>query len=387
MKKFLIICLCLVTMLSLFSCENGNEDLSDISDISEEVSKDEGYGPREITVNGVSLKEFTIVYCNSTTFDSYNHYRLVVDEINAFIKEYCGYTLKAVPDTTAETDYEILVGFTTGRKLRNAFDRDSFEAGQYSLVVKGTKIMLAGSHANGWHFALEQLIKTCKTDEDADLTDFMTSGKKDVVKVACVGDSITQGINSTRNDYTYPAYIQEMLGWDYCVLNAGLSGYSICDNDPYAYCNCSQYNTALKFAPDVVIFALGTNDSNPGQDWKDWSDPERKDIFLNSAGDLLDSFYEVNQNAQIYICLPTPLFDGRGNWDAPNWNKNLEAYSLPLIKQLAEEYELPQVDLHTWGLENDAVFTDGLHPKDRTYKDYASAVYDRIKDTIIKPER
>ncbi len=387
MKKFLIICLCLVTMFSLFACERENEDLSDTGDISEEVSKDEGYGPREITVNGVSLKDFTIVYCNSTTFDSYNHYRLIVDEINAFIKEYCGYTLKAVPDTTAETDYEILVGFTAGRELRNAFDRDSFEAGQYSLVVKGTKIMLAGSHANGWHFALEQLIKASKTDEDANLTDFMTSGKKDVVKVACVGDSITQGINSTRNDYSYPAYIQEMLGWDYCVLNAGLSGYSICDNDPYAYCNCPQYNTALKFAPDVVIFALGTNDSNPGQDWKDWSDPARKDVFLNSARDLLDSFYEVNQNAQIYICLPTPLFDGRGSWDAPNWNKNLEAYSLPLIKQLAEEYELSQVDLHAWGLENDAVFTDGLHPKDQTYKDYASAVYDRIKDTIIKPER
>ena len=385
MKRIFVTVLCLLCALSLFACGESN-NVSNTGEISQEVSKEEEYGPREITINGVSLKEFTIVYCESKTFDSYNHYRLLVDEINEFLKEYCGYTLKAVPDSTAEAEHEILIGFTAGRKLRNAFDRDSFEEGQYSLVVKGTKIMLAGSHANGWHFALEQLIKACKTDEDADLTDFMTSGKKDVVKVACVGDSITQGINSSRNDLTYPAFLQQMLGWDYCVLNAGLSGYAICDNDPYAYGKSAQYATALKFEPEVVIFALGTNDSNPGQAWKDWSDPNRKDMFLDSARGLLDSFYDKNEDAQIFICLPTPLFDGRGGWDAPNWNKNIDAYSLPLIKQIAEEYELPQVDLYSWGAENDAVFTDGLHPKDQSYKDYALAVYERIKDTIVKPE-
>ena len=364
-----------------------NEESKGVSDEISEESEETGYGPRDITVNGVSLKEFTIVYCQSLTFDGYNHYRLLVEEINAFLEEYCGYTLEAVPDTTPETENEILIGFTAGRELRNAFDRESFEAGQFSLVVKGTKVMLAGAYANGWHNALEVFIKACKTDEDANLTDFMSSGKKDVVKVACVGDSITQGTNSISNELTYPAYLQKLLGWDYCVLNAGLSGYSICNTDPYAYAKCQQYQTALKFEPDVVIFALGTNDSNPGQEWKDWSDPDRKDLFLNSARELLDSFYAVNEDTQIFICIPTPLFDGRGHWDAPNWNKNLDAYSLPLIKQIAEEYELPQVDLYTWGKENDAVFTDGLHPKNETYGDYAEAVYERIIDTIKKAEK
>ncbi len=383
MKKIICMLLCFILLISMVACEGGNETSENVS----EASEDKGYGPREITVNGVSLKEFTIVYCNSLTFDGYNHYRLLVEEINAFLEEYCGYTLEAVPDTTPETENEILIGFTAGRDLRNAFDRESFEAGQFSLVVKGTKVMLAGAYANGWHNALEVFIKACKTDEDANLTDFMSSGKKDVVKVACVGDSITQGINSISNELTYPAYLQKLLGWDYCVLNAGLSGYSICNTDPYAYAKCQQYQTALKFVPDVVIFALGTNDSNPSQEWKDWSDPDRKDLFLNSARELLDSFYAVNKDTQIFICIPTPLFDGRGHWDAINWNKNLDAYSLPLIKQIAEEYELPQVDLYTWGKENDAVFTDGLHPKNETYGDYAEAVYERIIDTIKKAEK
>lgn len=385
MKKIIYLILCLALAVSMVACTEGNEG-NEASETVSEVSEDNSYGPRDITVNGVSLKEFTIVYCESVTFDGYNHYRLLVEEINAFLKEYCGYTLKAVPDTTPETENEILIGFTASRALRNAFDRESFEAGQYSLVVKGTKVMFAGAYANGWHNAFELFTEVCKTDEDGDLKDFMSSGKKEVVKVACVGDSITQGINSSSNELTYPAYLQKLLGWDYCVLNAGLSGYSVCNNDPYAYGKCPQYRSALDFVPDVVIFALGTNDSNPGQDWKDWSDPGRKDLFLNSARELLDSFYAVNKDAQIFICLPTPLFDGRGYWDAPNWNKNLDAYSLPLIKQIAEEYELPQVDLYTWGKENDGVFTDGLHPKDETYGDYAEAVYERIKDTVKKAE-
>ena len=108
----------------MVACEGGKETSENVS----EVSEDKGYGPREITVNGVSLKEFTIVYCHSITFDGYNHYRLLVEEINAFLQEYCGYTLEAVPDTTPETENEILIGFTAGRDLRNAFDRESFEA-------------------------------------------------------------------------------------------------------------------------------------------------------------------------------------------------------------------------------------------------------------------
>lgn len=383
MKRIFVFVICLIMLFSLVSCDNGAENSLPVSEPEE--SPVITY-PEKILINGVDLKEFTIVYCNSTTFDGYNHYRLIVDEINGFLEEHYGYTLNAVADTVGKTEHEILVGFTYGRELRNAFDRDSFEAGQYALVVKETKVMLAGAYANGWHNAFEKFKSVIAADDDGNLTDFMTEGKLPVVKVACVGDSITQGVNSASNQYSYPAYLQQLLGWDYCVLNAGLSGYSICNNDPYAYCNSKQYSDAIKFEPDVVIFALGTNDSNPGQDWKDWSDPDRKDLFLDSARELLDSFYAAKEDVQIFICLPTPLFDGRGGWDAPNWNKNLEAYSLPLIKQIAEEYELPQVDLHSWGLENDSVFTDGLHPKNETYGDYAKAVYDRIYETIKKAQ-
>ena len=37
----------------------------------------------------------------------------------------------------------------------------------------------------------------------------------DVIKIACVGDSITQG----ASDYNYPMYLQELLGEKYAVSN------------------------------------------------------------------------------------------------------------------------------------------------------------------------
>ncbi len=388
MKKTLIFCLCFLITLSLFACD-GNDTEQSITEASEneasaEVSTEQRQ-PTDIKINGVSLKEFTLVYCESTEYDGYNHYRLLVDEINAYLKDYCGYTLKAVPDTQPETEKELLIGFTQGRELSRAFNQSSFEASQYSLVVKGTKVMLAGAYANGWHYAFEKFKAVVESDTDKNIdTDFMTNGNEPVVKVACVGDSITQGINSTANNFTYPAYLQEMLGWEYCVLNAGISGYAVCNTDPYAYVKSMQYTYALRFKPDVVIFALGTNDSNP-QDWKDWSDAGRKDLFLNSAREILDTFYAQNDQTQVYICLPTPLYAGRGPWDAVNWNANIEKYSLPLLVQIAEEYELPQIDLHTWGKQNDQVFTDGLHPYNASYKPYAKAIYDAIKDTVKKP--
>ena len=53
MKRIIISLLCLCMAVSLFACETAPEISK--SDVSAEVSKEEGYGPRDITVNGVSL--------------------------------------------------------------------------------------------------------------------------------------------------------------------------------------------------------------------------------------------------------------------------------------------------------------------------------------------
>ena len=216
------------------------------------------------------------------------------------------------------------------------------------------------------------------------------SGEKKIIKVACVGDSITYGATSTKTGRTYPAYIQEMLGPDYLVMNAGISGYSIVSTDEYAYCLTEEYARAKEFAPDVVLFALGTNDANPtpSQPYKNWDDPknDRKNRFIKSTEALLDSFSEINPDVQIYIIIPASLFKvGDDSWGAEKWTEGLKTHVIPLLREISEKRELHAVELFDWSIGNKEVFADGLHPKDEGYKTLARFIYDSIKDTIKKP--
>ena len=53
--------------------------------------------------------------------------------------------------------------------------------------------MLAANYANGSHFAYLALSRAIRSDTDGNLTDFTYNGKEEVTKIACVGDSITEG--------------------------------------------------------------------------------------------------------------------------------------------------------------------------------------------------
>lgn len=249
-------------------------------------------------------------------------------------------------------------------------------------------MLFTATYANGALGASDAFLE--KLAESEKVKDMKLEGEKKVVRIACVGDSITYGATSENKNRNYPAYLQEMLGLDYYVFNAGISGYSIVKTDQYAYSKTPEYNQAKSFKPDVVLFALGTNDANPtpSQAYKDWDNAanDRTNRFNQSTNELLDSFIEINPDVQIIMLLPTALFKvGKDEWNAEAWNANLDKHVTPLLKKIAEERKLQTVDLHAWSLENKEVFVDGLHPKDEGYKVFAQFVYDSIKDTLKKP--
>ena len=88
------------------------------------------------------------------------------------------------------------------------------------------------------------------------------------VVVACVGDSITEGIGATRADqYSYPAQLQGLLGEGYAVHNYGASGMTLLAEGDYPYIRQERYAASLACPCDVVLLMLGTNDSKP-QNWR-----------------------------------------------------------------------------------------------------------------------
>lgn len=383
MKKLLCLALALAALFAFAACGGNNGTVSAPEPEPESSAPSK---PEKITVNGKDISEFLIIYRDSNVPAKYLY---AARELRDFIKENWGVTLDIVCETerVKEQEAEIYVGLINGRELCEDYFYRQYENGEYVTEIKGTKVVFASGSANGAHFGVKEFCDML-INGDGEIKDGRSTGNKKVLRVACVGDSITQGINSTDpQNLTYPAFIQEMMGLDYFVYNLGLSGYSICRTDTYSYIGHSTYKRSLDIKPDIVLFALGTNDGNPGQAEKNWVGTNREQVFIDTTKEMLDAYLALETNPQIYIILPASLFKvGADNWNAVPWAANIENYSLPLLKQIAEEYKLPTVDMWTWSLSHPEVFTDGLHPKDNTYKDFAQAIYDGIKDTLRKPE-
>ncbi len=80
----------------------------------------------------------------------------------------------------------------------------------------------------------------------------------DTIRVACVGDSITEGTE-------YPADLWMMLGANYTVGNFGVGGATISLQSEVPYLNQTELQNAKKFMPNYVIIMLGTNDAFPSR--------------------------------------------------------------------------------------------------------------------------
>src|SRR5436190_18518219 len=76
-----------------------------------------------------------------------------------------------------------------------------------------------------------------------------------VVKIACVGDSITA--SSTR----YPTHLATNLGSAYEVKNFGVAGTTMQKATSSSYWDTTNFTASGSYLPNIVIIMLGTNDS------------------------------------------------------------------------------------------------------------------------------
>lgn len=196
-----------------------------------------------------------------------------------------------------------------------------------------------------------------------------------LVKIACVGDSLTwgQALNNAQSANPYPKVLQELLGTDgYLVGNFGASGRVMSEGYREAtwdrsYNLTSTYQESLQFGADIVVICLGTNDAAKC----DVSSEEGKQNFLNSARNLVEAYRSAGAS-EIYLCLPP-------------YNSNsayirvLERRVMPLIRQAAQENGLELIDFYTpTNLHEEYLLSDSLHLTDAGYALMAETVFERI---------
>ncbi|WP_455584185.1 GDSL-type esterase/lipase family protein [Bacteroides sp.] len=185
------------------------------------------------------------------------------------------------------------------------------------------------------------------------------------IKVACVGNSITEGIGASSGSTNYPSVLQKDLGTvKYEVTNFGASGRTLMkngkefDGSASSYWDHERYQNALRYNPDIVVIKLGTNDAKK----INWDNI--KSEYVGDYIELVNSFSSLSSHPKIYICYPLPLF-GPGNWI--NDDKVMTDEMMPMIDQVAEATGATIIDCHS-PFEGKGYLTgDKIHPNDNGY--------------------
>lgn len=190
-----------------------------------------------------------------------------------------------------------------------------------------------------------------------------------VTRVACVGDSITEGYGLAVQSKTgYPVVLDSILGAGYTVLNSGRSATTLQKKGDFPYWICKEFSNVFAFNPDIIVIKLGTNDTKP-YNWQ-------ADRYEEDYQALIDTFRTITTNPRIYLCLPVPAF--KAKWGIND--STVKNGVIPIVEKLAEANHLPVIDLYHPMLGQGANFPDSIHPNDQAAKLMAEIIAKEIRE-------
>lgn len=191
-----------------------------------------------------------------------------------------------------------------------------------------------------------------------------------VVKIACVGNSITYGSGIVdREKNAYPAQLQFMLGTNYQVMNFGVGGTTLLKKGNIPYWNTAAYKKALESKPDAVFIKLGTNDSKA-------INRPFYDEFENDYKDLIKSFQAGGANPRIVLLLPVPSFlkDSTSIYDPV-----IKSQIIPRVRKVAYDMGVEVIDLYSLFTDKASLLPDKIHPSAEGATIIAKRLFEAVK--------
>ncbi len=198
------------------------------------------------------------------------------------------------------------------------------------------------------------------------LTIVVACGEKRDVRIACVGDSITEGMTiDWQSENAYPAQLDKMLGEGYEVMNLGRSSTTMMINGNFPYWTAKEFTDVFRYHPDVIVIKLGTNDAKLNQ----WDPKSYRESYLRT----IDTFMTISPRPRIILCKAVPPV--RTRWQITDSVVSGEVN--PIIEDIAHERNLELIDLYTAvGHDTTLYARDGIHPNKEGAK--------RIAETVTK---
>lgn len=189
-----------------------------------------------------------------------------------------------------------------------------------------------------------------------------------IMRIACVGDSITEGYGLAVQSKTgYPVMLDSILGPKYDVLNSGRSATTLQRKGDFSYWICKEFSNVFVYKPNIIIIKLGTNDTKP-QNW-------HADKYEQDYQAMIDTFKTILSKPKIYICLPVPVF--KTKWGI---NDSTVVHGvIPILEKLAVKNSLQVIDLYHGMSVQGANFPDSIHPNEKAVKVMAGIIAAKIK--------
>jgi lysophospholipase L1-like esterase/pimeloyl-ACP methyl ester carboxylesterase len=192
------------------------------------------------------------------------------------------------------------------------------------------------------------------------------------IKIACIGNSITNGYGITdRESKSYPGQLQSLLGNDYEVTNYGVNGATLIHNGAMPYIRTDAFHKALESNPDIVFIMLGTNDSKI-------KDSVLRQTFEQDYTEFVQCFKQLPTNPRVILLTPVACFitEAGSLSDSIIVNK-----IIPGIQQVAYKLNLELINLHNLFVDQPGLFFDKLHPTAEGATLIANRVFKLIKQS------
>lgn len=195
-------------------------------------------------------------------------------------------------------------------------------------------------------------------------------------RIACVGDSITQGIGTPQaSDKTfpasYPSQLQVLLGDKAEVMNFGVGGRTLLRK-----ADALAMGRAMASKPDRVVIMLGTNDSKPYAYGKHGAE------FVPDYVKIVKDFQSLPSKPVVYVVLPPPVFKG-GQWGITE--QVIFRDIMPAIREVAKQTGAKLIDAHTPFAADMALFPDRVHPNPEGAKKLAAVIAAGLEGKVWNP--
>jgi lysophospholipase L1-like esterase len=185
--------------------------------------------------------------------------------------------------------------------------------------------------------------------------------ESNAVRVACVGDSITEGSR-------YPKELGLLLGGNYSVGNFGVGLATVTLGSIKPYINQTVFAQAKAFMPDIVVILLGTNDAMPLYQ-------QYLANFTSNYKALISAFQTLDSKPKIYLVVPPPIFsDSLGPTSS-----QLTQEVIPKIRQVANETGLPLIDFYAEFESHGEFSSDGVHLTFEGSQFVAERIFEAVK--------